>query len=87
MDPAMMGGQPPMDPAMMGGAPMGPDMGGQPPMDPSMIGGAPQGGPGMMPPPPPPPTGPANNGLGPKQGSYRGDPIANLLRRFRTGGY
>ena len=83
MDPAMMGG----DPGMMGGAPMGPDMGGQPPMDPAMMGGAPQGGPGMMPPPPPPPAGPANNGLGPKQGSYRGDPIANLLRRFRTGGY
>ena len=73
-DPSMMGGQPPMDPSMMGG-------------DPSMMGVAPQGGPGMMPPPPPPPAGPANNGLGQKQGSYKGDPIENLLRRFRTSGY
>ena len=74
MDPSMMGGQPPMDPSMMGG-------------DPSMMGGDPQGGPGMMPPPPPPPAGPANNGLGQKQGSYKGDPIENLLRKFRTSGY
>ena len=43
MDPAMMGGAPPMDPSMMGGAPpMDPAMmGGAPPMDPSMMGGAP----------------------------------------------
>ena len=51
MDPAMMGGAPPMDPAMMGGAPpMDPSM-----MDPAMMGGAPMD-PAMMgggaPPPP-----------------------------------
>jgi hypothetical protein len=49
MDPAMMGGAPPMDPAAMGGdpaamggAPMDPAaMGGMPPMDPAMMGGDP----------------------------------------------
>lgn len=41
------GGGAPMDPAMMGGAPPMPDpamMGGAPPMDPSMVGGLPPGG-------------------------------------------
>ncbi len=49
MDPAMMGGAPPMDPAMMGGAPpMDPAMmGGAPPMDPAMMGGAPPMDPAM----------------------------------------
>jgi len=55
----MPGGAPPMDPAMMGGMPpMAP-----PPMDPAMMGGMPPMDPNMMPPmdpgmmPPPPPEG------------------------------
>lgn len=71
MDPAAMGGAPPMDPAMMGGAmggapPMDPAMmGGAPPMDPAMMGGAPPMDPAMMggaAPAPAAPAAPAANG-------------------------
>lgn len=72
MDPAMMGGAPPMDPAMMGAPPMDPAMmgmppGGAPPMDPAMMGGAPPMDPAMMGMPPggAPPMDPAMMGMPP----------------------
>ena len=79
------GGMPPMDPAAMGGAPpMGPPPGGAPPMDP-MMGGAPP----MGPPPGAPPALPADPAAAaappaPAGGSKKIDPAFLYMEMSRV---
>jgi len=82
MDPAMMGGAPPMDPMMGGAPPMDPMMGGAPPMGPPpgappmdpMMGGAPPMG--------PPPMDPAMMGGAPPMGPPPGAPGAGGSKKI-----